>query len=79
MCPCYFNVDADDGDVVAYEPVWIDGEVKGFRTSGGYSHFVQKSIATALVPSKDTTEKLEAEIEILSKMCHAKRITKPYL
>ena len=45
-----FEVDAEDADVVAYEPVWIDGAVKEFCTSGGYSHYAEKSIALALVP-----------------------------
>ena len=51
-----FEVDTDDADVVAYEPVWINGQVKGFCTSGGYSHYAQKSIAMALVPSECITD-----------------------
>ena len=74
-----FEVDTDDADVVAYEPVWINGQVKGFCTSGGYSHYAQKSIAMALVPSECITDTLEAKIEILGKMCSAKRITAPFL
>lgn len=74
-----FEVDTDDADVVAYEPVWINGQVKGFCTSGGYSHYAQKSIAMALVPSECITDTLEAEIEILGKMYSAKRITAPFL
>ena len=74
-----FEVDTDDADVVAYEPVWINGQVKGFCTSGGYSHYAQKSIAMALVPSECITDTLETEIEILGKMCSAKRITAPFL
>ena len=74
-----FKVDTDDADVVAFEPVWINGQVKGFCTSGGYSHYAQKSIAMALVPSECITDTLEAEIEILGKMCSAKRITAPFL
>ncbi|MEK9879162.1 MAG: FAD-dependent oxidoreductase [Paracoccaceae bacterium] len=74
-----FEVDTDDADVVAYEPVWINGQVKGFCTSGGYSHYAQKSIAMALVPSECITDTLEAEIEILGKMYSAKRITTPFL
>ena len=73
------EVDTDDADVVAYEPVWINGQVKGFCTSGGYSHYAQKSIAMALVPSECITDTLEAEIEILGKMYSAKRITAPFL
>ena len=74
-----FKVDTDDADVVAFEPVWINGQVKGFCTSGGYSHYAQQSIAMALVPSECITDTLEAEIEILGKMYSAKRITAPFL
>ena len=69
-----FEVDADDADAVGYEPVWIDGEVKGFCTSGGYSHTAQKSIALALVDGASLSDDLEAKIEILGDMRPAKRI-----
>ena len=69
-----FEVDADDADAVGYEPVWIDGEVKGFCTSGGYSHTAQKSIALALVEFASLSDDLEAKIEILGDMRAAKRI-----
>lgn len=72
---CTFEVDATDADVSAYEPIWIDGAVVGFCTSGGYSHFAQKSIAFGFVPTEMITEGLEVEIEILGKMCKAKRVT----
>ena len=70
-----FEVAATDADVVAYEPVWIDGKVQGFCTSGGYSHHAGKSIAMALIPSSYIDEALEVEIEILGQMTPAKRIT----
>ena len=69
-----FEVDADDADAVGYEPVWIDGEVKGFCTSGGYSHTAQKSIALALVDGASLSDDLEAKIEILGDMRPARRI-----
>ena len=59
-----FEVEAADADVVAYEPVFIGGDVKGFCTSGGYSHHTGKSIAFALVP-RETPDTAEVEIEIL--------------
>ena len=52
-----------DADVIAYEPVWINGAVRGFCTSGGYSHYAQKSIAMALVDAEHVNEDLEVEIE----------------
>ncbi|MFV2052821.1 GcvT family protein [Aliiroseovarius sp. YM-037] len=72
-----FEVDADDADVVAYEPVWIDGEVKGFCTSGGYSHYTDKSIALALIPTEHAKDGLAVEIEILGDMRPATLISTP--
>ena len=43
------EVDADDADAGGYEPVWSDGELVGFVTSGGYGHTLDKSLAMALV------------------------------
>ncbi|WP_120501026.1 FAD-dependent oxidoreductase [Roseovarius sp. EL26] len=70
-----FEVDALDTDVNAYEPVWINGAVKGFCTSGGYSHHAEKSIALALIPTELAVEGLEVEIEILGQMRPARLIT----
>ena len=72
-----FDVDADNADVVAYEPIWIDGTVQGFCTSGGYSHYAQKSVALGFVPRDRATEGLEVEIEILGDMRPARLITTP--
>ncbi len=74
---CAFEVDADDADVTAYEPIWLDGTVVGFCTSGGYSHHAQKSIAQGFVPTDKVAEGLEVEIEILGKMHKARLITTP--
>jgi dimethylglycine dehydrogenase len=41
-------VDAKDADVVAWEPIWLDGAVVGWCTSGGYSHWTGKSVAHGL-------------------------------
>ena len=74
-----FEVDARDADVVAYEPVFINGTVQGFCTSGGYSHHAEKSIAFALVPRAEATDDLQAEIEILGQLRPAKRLLEPLL
>jgi dimethylglycine dehydrogenase len=60
-----FIVDADDADVVAWEPIWLDGTVQGFCTSGGYSHFTQKSLAIGFLPADRATDGTQVEIEIL--------------
>jgi dimethylglycine dehydrogenase len=70
-----FEVDAMDADVNGYEPVWIGDEVRGFCTSGGYSHHAGKSIALALIPSETAQAGLEAEIEILGNKRPARMLT----
>ncbi|WP_368343880.1 FAD-dependent oxidoreductase [Pelagovum sp. HNIBRBA483] len=72
-----FEVDANDADVVAYEPIFIDGEVKGFCTSGGYSHHTQRSIAFGLVPRVEIRDDLEVEIEILGERRAARILREP--
>ncbi len=72
-----FEVDADDADVNAYEPIWLDGVVVGFCTSGGYSHFAQKSIAQGFLPIEKFKKGLEVEIEILGQMRKARVLTEP--
>ncbi|WP_347820050.1 FAD-dependent oxidoreductase [uncultured Planktomarina sp.] len=74
-----FEVEARDADVVAYEPVFINGTVQGFCTSGGYSHHAEKSIAFALVPRTAVTDDLRVEIEILGQLRPAKRLLEPLL
>jgi dimethylglycine dehydrogenase len=45
--------DADDpADVIGDEPIWHHDEVVGWVTSGGYGHYVQKSIALGYVPTE---------------------------
>ena len=45
-----FEVDASDADVLGDEPIWHDGKVVGWVTSGGYAHYVKKSLAQGYVP-----------------------------
>ena len=72
-----FEVEAEDADVHGYEPIWIDGRVQGFCTSGGYAHHAGKSVALGLVPADLADGALEAEIEILGQMRPARRLTAP--
>ncbi|WP_439111577.1 GcvT family protein [Lentibacter sp.] len=74
---CAFEVEADDADVNAYEPIWLDGTVVGFCTSGGYSHHAEKSVALGFVPTDQAKAGLQVEIEILGKMHKATLITEP--
>ena len=72
-----FEVDAGDADVHGYEPIWVEGEVVGFCTSGGYAHHTDASLAmgflsTALI---DSIEKVH--IEILGEMREARVVHEP--
>ena len=46
-----FVLDADDHDVIGDEPIWHDGEVVGWVTSGGYAHAQDASVALGYVPA----------------------------
>lgn len=72
-----FVVDAADADVTAYEPIFINGNVLGFCTSGGFSHHTQKSIAFGLIPREHANPGLQVEIEILGSRRPATLITEP--
>ncbi|MEL6608417.1 MAG: FAD-dependent oxidoreductase [Pseudomonadota bacterium] len=72
---CAFEVDAIDADVVAYEPIFVEGEVVGFCTSGGYSHHLGKSIAQGFLPRDMAEAGRAVEIEILGDLRPARVIT----
>ena len=60
-----FKVDANDSDAIGDEPIWHDGEVVGWITSGGFAHGQNISMAQGYVP-KDVAENHEGwEVEIL--------------
>lgn len=46
-----FVIDADEHDVIGDEPIWHDGEVVGWVTSGGYAHAQDASVALGYVPA----------------------------
>ncbi len=72
-----FVVDAEDADVQGYEPIWLDGAVVGFCTSGGYSHHSGQSVAQGFVPTDQVRDGLRVEIEILGQMRPARLVTEP--
>jgi dimethylglycine dehydrogenase len=58
-------------DVFGDEPIWHDGNVIGWVTSGGYGHSVGKSIALGYVPTElagaDGSARGDFEIEIVGR------------
>ena len=72
-----FEVNSDGADEPASGQIWLDGEVVGFCTSGGYAHNAKKSVAIGFVPTERISDDLEVEIEILGKMRPARLLSKP--
>ena len=70
-----FEIEADDADVQGYEPIWHDGKVVGFCTSGGYSHHMDISMAMGFLPLDLEPETVE--IEILGEMRAARVLQHP--
>lgn len=72
---CTLIVEADDADVWGYEPVWKEGKVIGFVTSGGYAHYARKSVAFALIPRSMISEDEQFDIEILGELKQSRIFT----
>ena len=74
---CVFEVEADDADVVGYEPISLRDKVVGFCTSGGFSHHTGKSIAFGFLPTSEINDNTEVQIEIMGRQKPAKILTTP--
>ncbi len=70
-------VDAKDADVIGDEPIWHEGEVKGWVTSGGFAHGSGVSMAMGYVPREIADQTSGWEIEILNERCSCKLQPKP--
>ena len=66
---CTWTVDVGSGpdvvDAIGDEPVWHDGEVVGWVTSGGYAHHNDASVAMGYVPAELAESSGSFEIEII--------------
>lgn len=68
---CTFVVDAKDADVIGDEPIYHNGEVHGWVTSGGFTHHSQKSVAMGYI-SKEVADEIDGfEIELLGEKLKA--------
>jgi dimethylglycine dehydrogenase len=74
-----FVVEALDADVLGDEPIWHAGKVIGWVTSGGYGHYVDRSLAQGYVPKELAGDggKGSFEIEILGERRPATIIADP--
>jgi dimethylglycine dehydrogenase len=69
-----FEVDAADADAIGDEPIWHNGAVVGWVTSGGYGHTVGKSLALGYVPAELAQSTGQFEIEIIGERRAARRL-----
>lgn len=76
-----FVIEDTDTDVMGDEPVWHDGKVVGWVTSGGYAHHAKKSVALAYIPTELATEDANGgfEVEILGQRHEAGLAPQPLL
>ena len=51
--------------MIGDEPIWHDGKVRGWVTSGGYAHTAGASIALGYVPKEVAGETQGFEVEII--------------
>ena len=71
------DIDVAEADVINNEPIWHEGNVVGWVTSGGYAHYVQKSLALGYVPATlaDDIQPQAFEVEILGELRPASILT----
>jgi len=78
-----FKVDVDPerpADVIGDEPVWHNGNVVGWITSGGYAHYSGVSLAMGYIPTELAAEGTTGfEIEIIGKLRPASLQLEPVL
>ncbi len=67
-----FVVDAKDADVIGDEPIFHNGEVRGWVTSGGFAHGAGLSMAVGYVSREIADEEDGWEIELLGDMLAAR-------
>ena len=73
------EVEADNADASGYEPIWKDGKLVGFVTSGGYGHTVSRSLAMAMLDREFAAEGTQLMVHIVGAERDAKVIAaSPY-
>jgi dimethylglycine dehydrogenase len=59
------RIDAADADAIGDEPIWHEGKVVGWVTSGAFGHRVNASIALGYVPAGLAAAESGFEVEII--------------
>ena len=70
----------EPADVIGDEPIWHDGQVVGWVTSGAYAHHCGLSLALGYVPVALAAPGIDGfEIEIIGHRCPARLQHEPVL
>jgi dimethylglycine dehydrogenase len=72
-----FRVEATDADAIGDEPIWHDGKVVGWVTSGAFGYRSGFSLALGYVPASLAAADTEFEIEIIGERRRAVRLAAP--
>lgn len=72
-----FRVAATDSDPIGDEPIWHDGAVRGWITSGGYAHNQGTSMAQGYVPKEIADADTGWEVEVLGQRLSMQRQPRP--
>ena len=67
-----FVLEAKQADAIGDEPLWLDGEVVGWVTSGGYAHHSKASVALGYVPREVAERDSGWEVELLGERLPAR-------
>ncbi len=73
----HFAVEAHDSDPIGDEPIWHEGEVRGWVTSGGYAHGSGTAVAQGYVPKEIAQSDGAWEVEILGERRAMTRLAAP--
>jgi dimethylglycine dehydrogenase len=71
------EIDAQDCDAIADEPIWLDGKVVGWVTSGAYGHSVGKSLALGYVDRGAAQSTTGFAVELIGDRRPAVRLAAP--
>ncbi len=76
---CTIEIEADDADPFGNEPVYMDGEVVGRGTAGGFGHYVGKSLMLGYVKTPFAEVGRECQVRVLDQLRPARIVAEsPY-
>jgi dimethylglycine dehydrogenase len=73
----YFDIDSSDSDVRGSEPIFHGETCIGVTTSGGYGHFVQKSLGFGYVDPQHAEPGVRFKVDLLGEPCVATVLRQP--